>query len=289
MNQSHPFPYTRLGSSDDYTRYCAEMAQDLGARRSLENSMMTGGAPFTVDGFCAVCSKEARFEIDYRYAYEVEGVLTPNWREGLACPGCGLNNRMRATAHLVTSVLQPSPSSRFYLTERLTPVYEWVEKNFDHIVGSEFIGDSIPWGSSNAQGIRNEDLTKLSFDSESFDFVISLDVIEHVPRFERAFAELWRVLAPGGTLLFSVPFRMDLDKNLIRARVTDTGEIEHLLPPEYHGDPLNAEGCLSFYHFGWELLEQVQAAGFGKPSGLIFWSKHYGYLGPEYPLFIAKK
>ena len=130
MTQSRPFPHTLLRSSADYQRYRADHGPDLTDRRSLEDSLMTDGEPFTVDGFCAVCSKDTTFDIDYRYAYEVEGVLTPNWREGLICSGCLLNNRMRATIHLVSSVLCPSPASRFYLTEQLTPMYQWVQANF---------------------------------------------------------------------------------------------------------------------------------------------------------------
>ncbi|MEW6416597.1 MAG: hypothetical protein AB1480_00535 [Nitrospirota bacterium] len=38
-------------------------------------------------------------------------------------------------------------------------------------------------------------------------------------------------------------------------------EIEYLLPPEYHGDPLSSEGCLAFYHFGWEMFSQLKETG----------------------------
>ena len=53
------------------------------------------------------------------------------------------------------------------------------------------------------------------------------------------------------------------EKNIVRAVIRD-GEIHHLLPPEYHGDPLSAEGCLCFYDFGWELLEDLRAAGWAR-------------------------
>lgn len=289
MKVPYPFPHTLLRSPADFDRYRMDNADDLARRRFFERSLMTGGQPFTVEGFCAVCCRSASFDVDYRYSYEVDGVCTPNWREGLTCPGCGLNNRMRATIHLVTAVLRPAPTAHIYLTERLTPVYEWIARNFSNTIGSEFLGDAVPKGSHRADGVRNEDLAELSFDSEVFDIVVSLDVIEHIPRFERAFSEISRVLKPGGTLLFSVPFRTDLENNLVRARVTEDGEIEHLLPPEYHGDPLSEDGCLAFYHFGWELLEQVRRAGFSESYGLIFWSNELGYLGSEAPIFLAKK
>jgi len=43
------------------------------------------------------------------------------------------------------------------------------------------------------------------FPDESFDFVVMLEVLEHVVRAERALGEIWRVLSPGGFLLFTTP------------------------------------------------------------------------------------
>ncbi|MDX2269108.1 MAG: class I SAM-dependent methyltransferase [Bryobacter sp.] len=47
------------------------------------------------------------------------------------------------------------------------------------------------------------DITSLPFRNNSFDALVSLDVVVHLPRGEeaRAFAEFARVLGPGGTLL----------------------------------------------------------------------------------------
>lgn len=45
----------------------------------------------------------------------------------------------------------------------------------------------------------------LPFDDSTFDLVLCLDVIEHLPDEEPAILELMRVLKPGGLLLLSVP------------------------------------------------------------------------------------
>lgn len=47
--------------------------------------------------------------------------------------------------------------------------------------------------------------TALPFAAERFDAIVSLDVYEHIEDHRRAFAESLRVLAPGGTLVLSVP------------------------------------------------------------------------------------
>ena len=51
-------------------------------------------------------------------------------------------------------------------------------------------------------------ITALPFDDAYFDLVAAFDVIEHVEDDQRVFAELTRVLKPGGRLLFSVPLHM---------------------------------------------------------------------------------
>jgi SAM-dependent methyltransferase len=51
--------------------------------------------------------------------------------------------------------------------------------------------------------VRDIDLTKIKLPDASFDCIISLSVIEHIPAIERALAEMYRVLAPGGRLLIT--------------------------------------------------------------------------------------
>ena len=51
------------------------------------------------------------------------------------------------------------------------------------------------------------DLTQpLPFDDGVFDTLLVSDVLEHIPNPEALFAEMARVLAPGGRMLLSVPF-----------------------------------------------------------------------------------
>lgn len=46
----------------------------------------------------------------------------------------------------------------------------------------------------------------LPFENEEFDTIILSDVLEHIPEPQSLFAEMTRVLAPGGKLLLNVPF-----------------------------------------------------------------------------------
>jgi len=277
---------------DDYRAFHASMVEQYQDRRRRELELTPGGKPFTTHGYCHVCRRESRFATDFLYSSgrKVEGKPVPNWRERVLCEGCGLNNRVRASIHFFERFLEPLLNSAIYLTEQATPLYKALAKRYPRLIGSEYFGDRIPFGSIDpATGFRNESVTQLSFADAALDYVLSFDVFEHVPNYGAALAECQRVLKPGGVLLFTVPFDKGAQDHLVRARITDDGEIEHLCEPEYHGDPVNAQGCLSFYNFGWRLLEELRQAGFASAEAHFYWSEELGYLGEEQFLFTARK
>jgi SAM-dependent methyltransferase len=185
---------------------------------------------------------------------------------------------MRAAIHILEQECVPLQSSRIYITEQTTPLFQALLARYPNLVGSEYLGDPLPFGATDARRIRNESITKLTFLNDEFDYILSFDVFEHVPDYAKGFAECFRCLKPGGKLLFTVPFTSK-PNTLIRAKVNSDSTISHLLPPEYHGDPLNSKGCLCFYHFGWDLLDSLRNLGFRDTLALIYWSREFGYLG----------
>ncbi len=89
--------------------------------------------------------------------------------------------------------------------------------------------------------VRNEDVTRLSFADASLDIILCFDVLEHVPDYRAALREFHRVLDTGGQLVISVPFSFQ-QETIVRARLDDAGNIEHLTEPCYHGDPVIRPG-----------------------------------------------
>lgn len=114
-------------------------------------------------------------------------------------------------------------------------------------------------------------------------------MLEHVPDYRHALGECHRVLEPGGHFVLSVPFSIAAFRNLVRAVLEADGSTTFLEPAEYHGDPLRPEGCLAFYHFGWELLGDLQNAGFAEAAVVRYWSRSFGYLGADQSLIVARK
>jgi SAM-dependent methyltransferase len=212
-----------------------------------------------------------------------------NWREWLVCSVTGLNNRLRAAAHLTDSELGLLPSDAVPLTEQVTPLYRYLGQRFANLVGREYLGDKVPRGGTDSRGVQNEDLTRLTFPDGPCDGFLSFDCFEHMPDFVAGMRKMARVLKPGGCIMWTVHFRSDLEHNPVRANLRADGLLVHQEPPEYHGDPINKAGCLCFTHFGWEMLAQVKEAGFNDAYVLAYWSDMFVYLGVEQFVFIAVK
>ncbi|MBT5016347.1 class I SAM-dependent methyltransferase, partial [Candidatus Peregrinibacteria bacterium] len=282
--------FTEIKSLKEFLKYKLQRHDEYNRRYKLECESIGNTEGFLLKGYCAVCHNESSFYTDFQHAVtDYKGDKHPNWREHLVCGKCKLNNRMRASIHLFQQKCAPHKNADIYITEQTTPLYAWLKQHYTSVIGSEYLGSTCGFGENNSKNIRNESLTELSFANNSFDYILSFDVFEHIPNYQTAIQECARVLRAGGQMLFSVPFMADLEKNNVRARICQDGTIEHLMPPEYHGDPINSDGCLCFYHFGWQLLDEFRKAGFNSVKALFFWSDKLGYLGVDQKLFIATK
>ncbi len=85
-----------------------------------------------------------------------------------------------------------------------------------------------------------------------------------------------------------MPFLPHAADNLVRARL-EGGRVVHLLEPEYHGDPVGGQGVLCYYHFGWQLLEDLRRAGFADAWLDLYWSADYANLGGPQVFVMARR
>lgn len=232
--------------------------------------------------YCVVCERMQRFEVAGS-----DGQDEVNTRESLVCTGCGLNSRLRAALALLRQRLDPGADTHVYVTEQATATFVWMQKHLGCTVfGSEFEPDvrkraSLTTYLSSIGGsgsVEFNDVTDSHHPDASLDAIVSFDVLEHVPEYRKALAEFGRTLKPGGRLFATFPFTDDAT-TLVRARWTETGQLEHLLEPEYHGDPISG-GVLCWYHFGWDVLEACTDNGFREARMVMPWNPaaamHYG-------------
>ena len=292
LRQPGSYMVTRLlRSFDDYQDYQRRNRTEIESRRRAELSLLEGQSEIlSFPGYDFIAGQHTTFVSSYLYAYDrtPSGDLIPNWREHIATPG-GYCNRIRGFVHVFFQEFQPPLDSHIYLTEQATDLYRWFGDRFPNVTGSEHLGASHPAGST-VDGLRNENVENLTLESNQFDFILSLDVFEHVVDYKSALSEMLRCLKPGGYFVFAIPTNgMDRYENCTRAYVDATGETIHLMEPEYHGNPVDDDGALCYRYYGWQLLDELTQTGFQNPVAIEYWSDAFGYLGPDQMLFVAQK
>jgi SAM-dependent methyltransferase len=125
-------------------------------------------------------------------------------------------------------------------------------KSFKNYIISEYF-DNVTFGKY-VNGVRNENLECLSFDDNTFDVLITSDVLEHVADLDKAMSEIYRVLKPNGLHIFTIPVNYCLDQTIERARIT-SGNLVNLAKPVMHGDSIREEGILAFRDFGKDVVD----------------------------------
>ena len=122
-------------------------------------------------------------------------------------------------------------------------------------VPSQFFPDQKP--GSIVGKFRCENLEELSFADESIDLHVTQDVLEHVFHPSKVFSEIARTLKPGGAHICTVPIVNKSKPSRLRARVSDDGQIAHLEPPVYHGNPISDKGSLVTVDWGFDICQHI--------------------------------
>jgi SAM-dependent methyltransferase len=113
-------------------------------------------------------------------------------------------------------------------------------------------------------GYRSEDLAAQTFPDSKFDVVVTQDVFEHLFSPASAISEIARTLKPDGISVMTVPI-VRKDQPSARRAVMNNGVVEHLLlPPQYHGNPMDPTGSLVTVDWGYDIV-----AFLSTHSGLI--------------------
>lgn len=215
------------------------------------------GPPDGYDGACPVCGRAGYFERDrlsisesfrcagcqgaLRYQGQARGILRAVSRHGA-----------RSVAELAAQpgfggldIFEPGTLGPF--RPLLRPIPGYVQSFFDPATPPGEVRD----------GLRCENLMDLTFADASFDLVITSDIFEHVRHPARGFAEVFRILRPGGWHVFTIPGRWPLRRRTVaRVDVSGPGDV-HWLPAVYHN-----HDHLVYNDFGRDLFDLLDGVGF---------------------------
>jgi hypothetical protein len=200
------------------------------------------------EGRCPACDRESSF------------VARGAWlRDHFTCTHCGSIPRERALMAVIEMYFpqwrsctihesSPTPRGTSLRLQRECPQY----------IASQYFPGITP--GTVHRGFRCEDMGRLTFANDSVDLHITQDVLEHVLRPADVFREIARTLRPGGAHIFTVPLVRRHQPSMPRVLPGEGDEIRHLLPPQYHGNPIDPRGSLVTNDWGFNITEHIHDA-----------------------------
>lgn len=157
--------------------------------------------------------------------------------EGAGCPNCGSIARDRFLYWCWTK------RSPFVEHQRVLETSPRLDERYRSVMARRVEYLCSDYDGSAHKGMIKLDLQDADLPDASVDIILTPHVLEHVPDTGRALSEIHRILAPGGTMFLQIPMPQGV-----------TAAPKQV---EYHGD-----NTLVFWRFGWDLRDQLTAAGF---------------------------
>lgn len=109
-------------------------------------------------------------------------------------------------------------------------------------------------------GVINEDLQKLTMESNYWDLIITSDIFEHIRKPFLAFSEIHRTLKKGGKHIFTIPTSHPWEEQTISRVDTASADDIFVLPPVYHGNGAGGKS-LVYTDFGKDLIMELEKLG----------------------------
>lgn len=217
--------------------------------RAAKHRLVMNSSPVIArwKGECPVCRRETTFEARHEW-----------FRDHLICTACERGSIPRERA-LMQALEQLAPSWRSLQLHESSPgeqaASRVLRRDCKNYLATQYFPEAEP--GSCKFGVRCENLEAQTFPDESFDVVITQDVMEHVFHPDRVYQEIYRTLRRGGFYIHTVPIYKGLVATERRASLAPDGSVIHHLEPEYHQNPIDPSGSLVTFHYGYDLPDLI--------------------------------
>jgi glycosyltransferase involved in cell wall biosynthesis/ubiquinone/menaquinone biosynthesis C-methylase UbiE/Tfp pilus assembly protein PilF len=277
---------TRLASVLDLLVECAA---ESGVITSVNTS-------FPVPGRCNICGSPSGLEIrlgDEETA-DLSGVTwvdalrnRSNLRENIGCCSCSSTSRHRALVNVLLGTLNRGAILSNIPADSKICIFESSGMaSYNNVLASKFSYintsyDKVIIESGTYDPRCYADLQKMPYGDNTFDYIITGDVMEHVRDYFSAIEECFRVLKPGGFMLFTVPYKHSMGKNHIKV-LPDGDHDVFLEEAEYNG----TDRSPVYRIYGRELLDELSRKGFSVERRVIE-SEEFGFVPTE--VFVCQR
>lgn len=240
---------------------------------------------FSVEALCPLCGETKNFEApDDHHSCRTE-------LNALTCPLTIGYPRERAIADAIFSLYSREEVKTLALHEAApsgTGFSKWLWDNAANLTFTGYFPDK-PFGQI-VGVLRNEDLERQSFQDETFDIVVHLDVMEHLFAPFVALQEIYRTLKPGGRCFFTAPTYPDREKSEQVAFIQPDGAVRTIGEPEYHGNPQDGQGgSIVTWRYGHDLPRLIAAMTDFDVEVRRWLSKRRAVMGPMTEVYILTK
>lgn len=232
---------------------------------------------FSHQGFCVCCDEYVTFESH------------DSWlRDNYFCTHCKCIPRERA---LMATIEKCYPNWNMLRIHEASPVNRGASTRLSKFCVNYSASQYYPTQEFGEiiGGFRNENLENLTFKNESFDLVITQDVLEHIYHPEIAFKEIARILAKGGAHIFTVPIINKHKNTEIWATLNSDGSPNFLHKIEYHGNPVDPFGSPVTMHWGFDIVNCIEKASGLKTDIFSWYDKNLGIMGEYNEVFVTRK